>query len=142
VAEEQAVSRPLEVVMSHLSLVEIVIPGALGLIQALVETGLECAQSRKFVSEDGKEHAVDLVVTDPQTKAQVGVQIDAKTGKARFVAHDCKSGGVKGKALAQRIIQRYAYAKVREELRRKGYQLAKDEVRPDGTIRLSAQRWK
>jgi hypothetical protein len=142
VVAQPKIFHALEAVMSHLTLIDVVIPGALGLIQALVETGLECAQTSRFVSEDGKQHSVDLVVTDPETKTQVGVQIDAKTGKAQFIAHDCKSGGVKGKALAQRILQRYAYAKVREELRRKGYQLGKEQVRPDGTIQLSAQRWK
>lgn len=128
--------------MSHITMVQILIPGVIGLIEALAETGLACAQERKFQTEDGKQHAVDLVVRDPATQAQVGVQLDAKTGKARFIAHDCKSGGVKGNALGQKILQTYAYAQVREELRRKGYQLAKEEKRADGTIALRAQRWK
>jgi hypothetical protein len=128
--------------MSHLTMIHLLIPSAVGLVEALIETGLECIQSRKFQTEDGKTHAVDLVIRDAKADASVGVQIDAKTGKAQFVAFDCKSGGVKGRALAQTIAQRYAYSKVREELRRKGYQLAKEEKRADGTIQLTAQRWK
>ena len=67
--------------MSHLTLVQLVIPSAVALIQTLVETGLECVQRTEFRTDDGKSHAVDVVVKDPANGAQVGVRIDAKPAR-------------------------------------------------------------
>ena len=39
------------------------------------------------------------------------------------------------------IKQRYAYEKVKQELAKKGFILAKEEVQPDNTIRLVARKW-
>ena len=75
-----------------------------------------------------------------QSGAQVGVKVDPRTKVATFVGHDEKEG--RATALANRIAQRYAYSKTLEELRRKGYQIAKEEKQKDGTIKLVAQRWR
>jgi hypothetical protein len=128
--------------MSQAVGIDILVLGAAGLLEALVDTGLACAEQRTFQTEDGKVHRVDLVVADAKAGAKVGVKIDAKTGQAQFIAHDCKSGGVKGKALASRIVQRYAYVKAVEELRRKGYKISKEETKADGSITVVAQRWR
>ena len=48
--------------------------------------------------------------------------MDQKTGVATFVGHDGKDK--RATALANRVAQRYAYSKVTEELKRKGYQIA------------------
>jgi uncharacterized protein DUF1257 len=82
---------------------------------------------------------VDLVVRDQEGTA-VGVKVDGKTGTATFVGHDGPGG--KASALAHRIAQRYAYSRVTQELKRKGYQIAKEEKQKDGTIKLVAQRWR
>jgi hypothetical protein len=58
--------------------------------------------------------------------------VDQKSGVATFVGHDGKDK--RTTALANRIAQRYAYSKVTEELKRKGYQIAKEEKQKDGTI--------
>jgi hypothetical protein len=79
------------------------------------------------------------VVKDEQG-TQVGVKVDAKTGVATFVGHDGRDKRVT--ALVNRVAQRYAYSKTLDELRRKGYQIAKEEKQKDGTIRLVAQRWR
>jgi hypothetical protein len=81
---------------------------------------------------------VDYVVRDA-AGAEVGVKVDRRTEEATFIAGDCAG---RGKALAGRITQRYAYARVTEEMRRKGYQLAKEERAPDGTVRLVWNRWR
>ena len=39
------------------------------------------------------------------------------------------------------IKQKYAYEKVKQELAKKGFILAKEEVQPDNTIRLVARKW-
>jgi hypothetical protein len=79
-------------------------------------------------TEDGRTHRVDLVVKDEQG-TQVGVKVDQKSGVATFVGHDGKDK--RATALANRIAQRYAYSKVTEELKRKGYQIAKEEKQKD-----------
>jgi hypothetical protein len=65
---------------------------------------------------------VDLVVSD-KVGTRVGVKLDEKTGEASFVAHDERDR--RGSALIGRIAQRHAYSRVMEELKRKGYQIAR-----------------
>src|SRR5262245_10228843 len=62
------------------------------------------------------------VVTDPDG-TEVEVRIDAKTQRATLISEGC---GSKAEALAGRIAQRYAHARVADELRRKGYQLGQE----------------
>jgi hypothetical protein len=117
--------------MSHAVQLDIVVIGMAALLEAVVQCGLDHAEAKRF----GK-HAVDLIVTDEQG-AQVGVTVDRKTGVATFIADDAR-----GEKVAKRVAQRWAYSKVTEELRRKGYQIAKEEKQADGTIKLTASRWK
>ena len=126
--------------MSHTAGISIVVIGMGQLIAAVIECGFDYQQSRqKFQVDDGTSHDVDVVVSD-ESGAKVGVQLDAKTGVAKFIAHDCQGG--RGQALAGKIAQRYAYSQVIGELRRKGYVVGKEEKQPDGTVRLVASRWK
>jgi hypothetical protein len=119
--------------------VAIVIEGLAALAQAIAEAGLACTQEKAFRSEDGRVHAVDMVVKDEQG-TQVGVTVDKATGKAHFVTRE--KDPRRGTALANRVAQRYAYSKVMEDLRRKGYQVAKEEKQADGSIKVVAQRWR
>jgi hypothetical protein len=113
----------------------IVVSGMAGLLEAIAEAGLECSRQKTFETAQGKR-AVDLVVTDEQG-TQTGVGVDKRTGEATFIAH-----GEKASALAHRVMQRYAYSRVLSELKRKGYQIGKEEKQTDGSIRLVAQRWR
>lgn len=116
----------------------IVVKGMAELVAAIVEGGMAHEKRSEFQGEDGRTHAVDLVVRD-EAGTRVGVKVDARTGTATFVGHDARG---QARALAHRVAQRYAYSKVTQELRRKGYQIAKEEKQKDGTIRLVAQRWR
>jgi hypothetical protein len=119
--------------------VAIVVVGLAELMRAVVEAGCEAVKQNELRTEDGRVHAVDIVVKDEQGTT-VGVKVDEKTGVATFVGHEGKDK--KKTALAHRVAQRYAYAKVMDELKRKGYQIAKEEKQKDGTIKLVAQRWR
>ena len=77
------------------------------------------------------------MVTDAEG-SQVGVRVDPRTKRAVLVSDGC---GSRAEALAGRIAQRYAYARVTDELRRKGYQLTREQRASDGTIQLVATRW-
>lgn len=117
----------------------IAVVGMTELIKAVVESGLRHEERAEYRTEDGRTHAVDLVVSD-ESGTQLGVKVDRKNGRATFVGHDGRNK--RATALANRIAQRYAYSKTLEELKRKGYQIAKDEKQKDGTIKLVAQRWR
>jgi len=126
--------------MSQSVEMSIVIVGMAELIRAVVEAGALALQEQKELrTQDGRTHAVDLVVKDEQG-TEVGVKVDKKTGVATLVGHDGKDK--RATALANRVAQRYAYSKVTDELKRKGYQIAKEEKQKDGTIKLVAQRWR
>jgi len=125
--------------MSQTVAAEIIVVGMAGVLQALVDCGLAWKEQHELRATDGQKHAVDLVATDEEG-TQLGVKVDAKTGVASFVSQDCSS--TKGKALANRIAQRYAYSQAVEELRRKGYRVETEEKLQDGSIRLVAQRWR
>ena len=127
--------------MSHAAGIQVLVLGTMGLLEALADTGLACIQQKSFQTDDGKIHQVDLVVEDAQAGAKVGVRVDPATGVAAFIAHDCKAGGVKGKALAGRIVQRHAYCKAVGELKKKGYTITKETTGADGSISVTAQRW-
>jgi len=117
----------------------VVVQGLAQLFAAVAEAGAEYRAQKKLQTADGKTHATDYVVTDA-SGAEVGVKIDAKTQQAVFIPADCEAG--QGKALAGRIAQRYAYARVTQELQRKGYQLAKEEKQKDGSVKLVMTRWR
>lgn len=125
--------------MSQVVELGIVIEGMAALVQAIAEAGLQSRREKAFRSEDGQVHAVDLVVKD-EAGTEIGVSVDGRTGRATFVTRE-KDGRI-GTALANRVAQRYAYSRVMEDLRRKGYQVAKEETQQDGTIRVVAQRWR
>lgn len=114
----------------------VLVQGLAALFEAVAEAGAEYRQQRKRMQgADGTVHDVDYVVTD-QSGAEVGVKVGAGE-KVTLVAH-----GAPGSSLAGKVVQRYAYSKVTSELKAKGYQIAKEEKQPDGTVRVVLQRWR
>jgi hypothetical protein len=125
--------------MSEVISMTVPIIGMAELLQTVVALSLVQTTAESFETEDGETHAVDLVVAD-QAGTQVGVKVDQKSGEATFIAHDHRDR--RGSALIGRIAQRHAYSRVMEELKRKGYQIAREEKLKDGSIKLVAQRWR
>lgn len=126
--------------MSQCVTIAVVLQGGIAmLLQVIAEAGAQIAEEELLRTTDGETHRVDYVARDAEGAA-VGVRIDAKTGEAVLVPQDCERG--KGKALAGRIAQRYATSRVTDELRRKGYQLAREEKQRDGTLKQVWQRWR
>ncbi|HTO06323.1 MAG TPA: DUF1257 domain-containing protein [Myxococcota bacterium] len=107
------------------------------LADAIASLGATLRECRQLRTRDGRSHTVDRVATDVDG-TEVGVRIDPRTQQAVLVSEGC---GSKAQAFAQRIAQRYAYARVTDELRRKGYDLGQESRAPDGTVRLVATRW-
>lgn len=124
--------------MSQSTGIEVVVVGVGVLLECIAEIGAEVQRQRRMQDVHGKTHDVDYVVRDGD--AEVGVQVEPGTEKVRLIPRDCEAG--KGKALAGRIAQRYAYSKALGELKRKGYVVSKEERQADGTIRVVMQRWR
>lgn len=125
--------------MSQGAEIAVVVEGLAELFRAAAEAGAEVLRERKRLrAADGKEHAVDAVLRDGA--AEVGVRLDPASGQAVFVPQDCEAGA--GRALAGRVVQRYAYSRVMQELRSKGYQVAREERQRDGSVKLVFQRWR
>jgi hypothetical protein len=125
--------------MSQSVEIAVVVEGVSSLLEALAEAGAEWSEQRRMKDAEGREHEVDYVARDA-AGAEVGVRVDPRTKRATLVARDCEAGG--GKALAGRIVQAYARSRVVAELERKGYRLAKEERRADGSVRLVLSRWR
>jgi len=115
------------------------------LLEAIAEAGAEIAEEEMLRSTDGRTHRVKYVARDAEGGV-VGVQVDERSGEAKLVVQDCEAGQAskasRSRALADRIAQRYATSRVTEELRRKGYQLAREEKQVDGTLKQVWQRWR
>jgi hypothetical protein len=125
--------------MSEVVTLTIPIIGLAELLQTVAALSLIETAAESFETEDGKKHKVDLVVSD-DAGTRIGVKIDQKSGEATLIAHDADDD--RTTALIGRIAQRHAYSRVMEELKRKGYQIAHEEKRKDGSIKLVAQRWR
>jgi uncharacterized protein DUF1257 len=123
--------------MSQSLEVSLVLASVQLLADAIASLGATWRECRELRTRDGRTQAVDRVVSDVDG-TEVGVRIDAKTRRAVLVSEGC---GSKAQLFAGRIAQRYAYARVADELRRKGYELGPETREPDGTVRLVATRW-
>jgi hypothetical protein len=113
------------------------------LLEAIAEAGAQIAEEEQLRTTDGRTHRVKYVARDAEGGV-VGVQVDARSGEAKLLAQDCEAASKPSasRALADRIAQRYATSRVTEELRRKGYQLAREEKQVDGTLKQVWQRWR
>lgn len=125
--------------MSQGADVVVVVQGLAELFRAAAEAGAEVLEERQRMrTADGQTHEVDAVLRDGA--AEVGVKLDARTKQVVLVPRDCQAGP--GQALAGRVVQRYAYSRVMQELKQKGYQVAREEKQRDGSVKLVFQRWK
>jgi hypothetical protein len=115
----------------------LVIASVDALREVIRELGSLWQREKTLSTADGRTHDVDYVATDADG-TRVGVRVDARSGRAVLVSEGC---GSKAQAFASRIAQRYAYARVTDELRRKGYQIGAEERGRDGSVRLVATRW-
>ena len=132
--------------MSQCVTIAVLLQGGVALLlEAIAEAGAEIAEEEMLRSTDGRTHRVEYVARDAEGGV-VGVQVDERSGEAKLVVQDCDAGQAskasRSRALADRIAQRYATSRVTEELRRKGYQLAREEKQVDGTLKQVWQRWR
>lgn len=123
--------------MSQSVEVTLILASVEALAEAIAALGATWRETKSLTTRGGTTHSVDRVVTAADG-TEVGVRIDPRTKRAVLVSEGC---GSKAEAFSRQIAQRYAYSRVAEELRRKGYELGGESRAQDGTIRLVATRW-
>ncbi|MBN1445241.1 MAG: DUF1257 domain-containing protein [Candidatus Omnitrophica bacterium] len=100
-------------------------------------------REKLFAMEDseGRIEKVSMLITDAYG-LKMGLQ-KQKNGKYRVITSaSSRPQLLKQKKIANRIKQRYAYNRIREELQSKGYSIVEEKKTGDNTIRLVARHWR
>jgi len=106
----------------------------------LEEMGKEEQKLFKMVDEEGNTELVDIAITGPYG-TRMGLQ-KQKGGGYRVISSASSSSQIqRHKDIANRIKQRYAYNRVKEELSSKGYSVVEEKDIGNKTIKLVARRW-
>ena len=107
------------------------------LLEAAANLAIDCINERRMKDSRGTTHEVDHVLQDSEGH-RVGVK--KKTdGTVDLIPQKCDDPGTD--KMVRRLTQHYARGKVLNELKQKGYQVVKEEVQPDRSIRVVVQRW-
>jgi len=128
--------------MSASTTVVTLITSLVGLIATLREMRVVYKKLDRMKTLSGQEHQVELVVESPQGR-QIGFQ---KTVEGHYEAtadtHGLGATEVRDQAkFIRKIVQRYAYKKVLDQLKAQGYVVAEEEQKADDTVRLVVRKW-
>ncbi len=107
----------------------------------LEEIGKE--REKLFTMEDseGRIENVNMLITD-SFGLKMGLQ-KQKNGQYRVITSASSHQQLlQQKKIANRIKQRYAYNRIKEELQSKGYSIVEEKKADDNTIRLVARHWR
>ena len=90
---------------------------------------------------EGTIEKVNIIITD-SAGTRIGLQ-KQHDGQYRVITSASSAPQMqKQEAIANRIKQRYAYNRIKEELQSKGYSLVEEQKSDDNTIKLVARRWR
>ncbi|MCB0403649.1 MAG: DUF1257 domain-containing protein [Bdellovibrionales bacterium] len=86
---------------------------------------------------DGKVEIVDFAFEDEKGNL-IGVRQN-KENELELIARDgCNQSAIE---TIDKVKQTYARLKILDEVQRKGYKQVKEEILPDGSIRLVVEKW-
>jgi hypothetical protein len=134
--------------MSHFTTVETKIKNILRLELVLDELGFnytkaEAKQKVHVKGYLGQTTEADLVIHASKTY-EIGVNVDAETGAATFVA-DWEfiemTAGYNQDEFTRKVMQRYAYHTVKEEVTKRGYTLEEENVDESNHIHVTVSSW-
>jgi len=120
---------------------ELIIYSVGGLIEAIKDLNL-AYQEKETITADGKIYNVDVVIEDKEV-GSIGFQ-KQKDGSYKVIADSLSLSSIqlkKQRELINKIKRRYAYNMVIQELKKRGYQVVKEDKLEEGTIKLTARRW-
>jgi hypothetical protein len=123
--------------VSRSSEVSLVVTYLQTLVQACSELALATRELKRLETTTGEILEVDFVVENKHGD-KIGVK-QTQSGEIKLMAADAQS--VTACKTIDQMRQGYARIKIMEEVKRKGYQLAKEERLADGTVRMVVQRW-
>ena len=134
--------------MSHFTTVQTKITDLVRLEKVLTElkfnfTKAEIGQVVKVKGYLGQQTDAQLVIHASRTY-DIGVNLDAKTGAVTFVA-DWEfvetTAGYSQDEFTRKIVQRYAYHTVKDEVTKRGYTLEEETVDSQGHIHVKVSSW-
>jgi len=107
------------------------------LLDAAAQLAIRKINERKLQDSKGMVHQVDHVLAD-ENGNRLGVQVQ-QDGTVNLIPEKC--GDKDTLQMAKQLTQQYARTKVVNELKNKGYQVVKEEVQPNQSVRVVVQRW-
>lgn len=134
--------------MSHFTTVQTQITSLTRLEKVLEELGFrftkaEAGQTVSVKGYLGQKTQADLVIHASRTY-EIGVNVDAATGRASFVA-DWEfvetTAGYTQDEFTKKVMQRYAWHTVKEEVAKRGYTLEEESVDGQGHIHMKVTSW-
>ncbi len=134
--------------MSHFTTVKSQIKNILRLELVLEELGFaytkaEAGQKVRVKGYLGQTTEADLVIHSSKTY-EIGVNIDAESGCATFVADwefVEQTAGYNQAEFTRKVMQRYAYHTVKEEVQKRGYTLEEEKVDENDHIHVTVSSW-
>lgn len=134
--------------MSHFTTVQTKITRLTRLEQVLTELkfNFSKAEAGQLLNVNGYlgQKAQAQIVIHASRTYDIGVNVDAQTGAATFVA-DWEfvetTAGYTQAEFTRKVMQRYAYHTVKEEVTKRGYTLEEEKVDGEGHIHVKVSSW-
>ncbi len=134
--------------MSHFTTVQTKITSLTRLEQVLTELkfNFSKAEAGQLLNVNGYlgQKAQAQIVIHASRTYDIGVNVDAQTGAATFVA-DWEfvetTAGYTQAEFTRKVMQRYAYHTVKEEVTKRGYTLEEEKVDGEGHIHVKVSSW-
>ena len=134
--------------MSHFTTVQTKITSLTRLEQVLMELkfNFSKAEAGQLLNVNGYlgQKAQAQIVIHASRTYDIGVNVDAQTGAATFVA-DWEfvetTAGYTQAEFTKKVMQRYAYHTVKEEVTKRGYTLEEEKVDSEGHIHVKVSSW-
>ena len=133
--------------MSHFTQVETKINDLAALKAALAELGLEFEEGTASQLVKVRGWKGSTLTAEAKIKASksydIGLQL-TEEGTYKLVADWWgieEETNQTQEQMMQKIVQRYAYHKVKNEVAKQGFQMDEEQVEADGTIKLGVSKW-
>ena len=134
--------------MSHFTTVQTKINNVMRLVLVLEELGFaftqaEVGQKVHVKGYLGQTEEADICI-HASSKYEVGIRINQENGTAEFFADEDfleMNAGYNLTGLRRKVMQRYAYHTVKEEVQKRGYTLEEETVDEQEHIHVTVSSW-
>ncbi|GEM_PF-587326 len=134
--------------MSHFTKVETKIKNVNRLVLVLEELGFNFTRAEAHQKVHVKGYLGETMEADicihASKKYEIGINIDAETGVASFTADDEfleMNAGYSLGEFKRKVVQRYAYHTVKDEVQKRGYTLEEETVDEQQHIHVTVSSW-